>query len=103
MPRAKSKEQLRRTNRDALLQGTATMPPRGSLEAIVSGLFLEPEVMIRCRLSRSQIWKLEQADRFPKRKKYGFRRIAWPATEIQEWIAIGADGWLALHGSSAAA
>jgi predicted DNA-binding transcriptional regulator AlpA len=71
--------------------------------SVGGGLLLEPEVMIHCRLSRSQIWKLEQADRFPKRKKYGFRRIAWPASEIQKWLTIGADGWLAEHGSSAAA
>jgi predicted DNA-binding transcriptional regulator AlpA len=103
MPRAKSKKELRRANRDALLHGVATMPLPETSEAIVSGLLLEPEVMTCCRLSRSQIWKLEQADRFPKRKKYGFRRIAWPATEIQRWLAIGADGWLAAHGSSAAA
>jgi predicted DNA-binding transcriptional regulator AlpA len=79
------------------------VPGNSDLLAVVSGLLLEQEVMTRCRLSRSQIWKLEQADRFPKRKKYGFRRIAWPAAEIQKWIAIGADGWLAEHGSSAAA
>jgi predicted DNA-binding transcriptional regulator AlpA len=98
MPRKSKKAE----NHAALLRGVA-MPPRGTLEAIVGGLLLEPEVMIRCRLSRSQIWKLEQADRFPKRKKYGFRRIAWLATDIQKWLTIGADGWLAEHGSSAAA
>jgi predicted DNA-binding transcriptional regulator AlpA len=77
--------------------------PSGDVAAIVGGLLLEPEVMTHCRLSRSQIWKLEQADRFPRRKKYGFRRIAWSASSIQKWIDIGADGWLAEHGSSAAA
>jgi predicted DNA-binding transcriptional regulator AlpA len=91
MPRAKSKRPAR-----TMLESSAPPP-------IVNGLLLESEVMTRCRLSRSQIWKLEQADRFPKRKKYGFRRIAWSASNIQEWIDIGADGWLAEHGSSAAA
>jgi predicted DNA-binding transcriptional regulator AlpA len=80
----------------ATLESSAVLP-------IVSNLLLEPEVMTRCRLSRSQIWKLEQADRFPRRKKYGFRRIAWPATDIQRWLTIGSDGWLAEHGSGAAA
>jgi predicted DNA-binding transcriptional regulator AlpA len=56
-------------------------------------LLLEPEVMERCRMSRAQIFKLEQAQRFPRRKRYGFRRVAWPAREIDEWIAIGADAW----------
>jgi predicted DNA-binding transcriptional regulator AlpA len=66
-------------------------------------LLLEPEVMARCRMSRGQIHKLEQAERFPRRKKYGFRRVAWPTREIDEWIAIGADGWAAAHASAAAA
>ena len=66
-------------------------------------LLLEPEVMDRCRMSRGQIHKLEQAERFPRRKKYGFRRIAWPAREIDEWIAIGADAWNARHAMSEAA
>jgi predicted DNA-binding transcriptional regulator AlpA len=90
MPRAKPKR-------------AARAMPDSDVAAVISGLLLESEVMTRCRLSRSQIWKLEQADRFPKRKKYGFRRIAWLATDIQKWLAIGADGWLAEYGSSAAA
>jgi predicted DNA-binding transcriptional regulator AlpA len=92
MPKAKPKRAAPR----AMLESGAVLP-------VVNGLLLEPEVMTTCRLSRSQIWKLEQADRFPKRKKYGFRRIAWPAADIQKWLTIGADGWLAEHGSSAAA
>ena len=63
----------------------------------IKELLFEPEVMARCRMSRAQIHKLEQANRFPRRKKYGFRRVAWPAREIDTWIALGADGWASDH------
>lgn len=70
---------------------------------VAKELLLEHEVMDRCRMSRPQIYKLEQAERFPRRKKYGFRRVAWPAREIDEWIAIGAEAWAARYGTKAAA
>jgi prophage regulatory protein len=81
----------------------SSVPPRPPREAIpptsvraaVNELLLEPEVMSRCRMSRSQIWKLEQADQFPKRKRYGFRRVAWVAGEIDAWLASGIDAWVA--------
>jgi prophage regulatory protein len=66
-------------------------------------LLLEPEVMARCRMSRSQIWKLERAGQFPKRKRYGFRRVAWVAGEIDLWIKIGIDAWVADQAISVAA
>ena len=44
---------------------------------------------------RSQIWKLEQAGQFPKRKRYGFRRVAWVAREIDAWLAAGIDARVA--------
>jgi predicted DNA-binding transcriptional regulator AlpA len=70
--------------------GVATVAPDNGHVVVI----LEREVMVRCRLSRSQIWKLEQAGRFPKRKKYGFRRIGWLAREIDLWLELGVDDWM---------
>jgi predicted DNA-binding transcriptional regulator AlpA len=79
---------------------TPTMAPA---PAAVKELLLEHEVAELCRMSRAQIYKLEQAERFPRRKKYGFRRVAWLARAIDEWITIGAEAWAANHGTGAAA
>jgi predicted DNA-binding transcriptional regulator AlpA len=49
-------------------------------------------------LSRSQIWRLEQAGAFPRRLRVGRRKIAWRMSDINEWIStrapldIGEDG-----------
>jgi predicted DNA-binding transcriptional regulator AlpA len=80
--------------------------PKPAAAIAPPALLLEAEVLGRCRpviSSRAQLWKLEQAGRFPPRKKYGFRRIAWPAREIDEWIAIGAEAWAERHATAAAA
>lgn len=60
-------------------------------------LLLIDEVTDRVRLSDTTLWRLEKANRFPKRLKIGFKRVAWPAREIDAWIAIGADAWAASH------
>lgn len=36
--------------------------------------------------SRQYIYELELGGKFPKRIKFGERRVAWPADEIEEWI-----------------
>lgn len=77
---------------------TTVSPPT---PGAVKELLLEHEVSELCRMSRA--YKLEQAERFPRRKKYGFRRVAWLAREIDEWITIGAEAWATIHGTSAAA
>jgi len=40
-------------------------------------------------LSTSTIWRLEQAGKFPKRRKIGKRAIAWLESEINHWIKQG--------------
>jgi predicted DNA-binding transcriptional regulator AlpA len=95
MPRSKST----RANR-ASLKSTIAVPP-AAVEPAGNDLLLEPEVMVRCRMSRSQIWKLEQAGEFPKRKRYGFRRVAWPEREIEAWRAMGIDAWVASQAAAA--
>lgn len=36
--------------------------------------------------SRQYVYELEKAGKFPKRIKFGQRRVAWRATEIMAWI-----------------
>jgi predicted DNA-binding transcriptional regulator AlpA len=88
MSRSKPKRVTRATLKSPAAPAPAAVP------AVTNELLLEPEVMARCRMSRSQIWKLEQADQFPKRKRYGFRRVAWMAREIDAWLAAGIDAWV---------
>jgi|TARA_B100001939_G_C16540376_1_gene446044 prophage regulatory protein len=45
-----------------------------------------PEVRERVTYSAPQIWRLEKANKFPKRVQIGENRVAWIATEIEEWI-----------------
>ena len=46
-----------------------------------------PEVKERVTYSAPQIWRLEKANEFPKRVQIGENRVAWIATEIEEWMA----------------
>jgi prophage regulatory protein len=64
-------------------------------ETVSSGpneLLLLNEVTARTRLSDTTLWRLEKADRFPKRIKIGFKRVAWRKAEIDTWIAGDAAG-----------
>ena len=36
--------------------------------------------------SDMHVWRLEQADQFPKRIRLGANRIGWSMRELQEWI-----------------
>ena len=44
------------------------------------------EVLALIPLSRSQIWRLEQAGQFPRRIKIAARRVGWLQSEIEGWI-----------------
>ena len=46
-----------------------------------------PEVLERVGLSRSTVWRLAQADQFPKPVKLGGRAVGWIEEEIDAWIA----------------
>ncbi|TWA91098.1 helix-turn-helix transcriptional regulator [Bradyrhizobium stylosanthis] len=37
--------------------------------------------------SKTQLWRLERAGKFPRRVKLSAMRVAWIETEIDEWIA----------------
>ena len=45
-----------------------------------------PEVKSLVTYSSPQIWRLEKANKFPKRVKIGANRVAWIASEIDSWI-----------------
>lgn len=45
------------------------------------------EVRARVPLSRTQIWRLERAGKFPPRIRLGANRIGWRETDIERWIA----------------
>lgn len=60
---------------------------RASADAAPHELLLMDEVTARVRVSGTTLWRLEKAGRFPKRQKIGFKRVAWRAAEIDDWIA----------------
>ena len=45
-----------------------------------------PEVVRRVGLSRTQVWRLEQAGDFPKRISLGSKSVGWIESEIDGWI-----------------
>jgi prophage regulatory protein len=44
------------------------------------------EVMERVQLSRSTIWRLEKAGKFPVRKRLGTKAMGWSEEDIDMWI-----------------
>lgn len=47
------------------------------------------------RYSRSQLWRLEKAGKFPRRVPLGPQRHGWADHELDEWLAkqlAGRDG-----------
>ncbi len=45
------------------------------------------EVTARTQLSRSTIWRLERAGRFPARRQLSSGRVAWVESEVDAWLA----------------
>jgi len=50
----------------------------------------EPEVLERVGVSWSTLRRWERDGRFPQRHKIGPRIIAWPESEINNWMAANA-------------
>jgi prophage regulatory protein len=61
-------------------------PPSGPATEQPLRLIRDPEVRRRTALSRSTIWRLEQAGNFPPRRKISARAIAWVESEVEQWI-----------------
>jgi prophage regulatory protein len=56
------------------------------LEQQPTRLIREPEVAKRDGLSKSQRWRLEREEEYPKRIKLGPRSVAWVESEIEAWV-----------------
>ena len=50
----------------------------------------EPEVLDRVGVSWATLRRWERQGRFPQRHKIGPRIIAWPESEINNWMAANA-------------
>jgi prophage regulatory protein len=50
------------------------------------GFLRFPQVRSLVQLSRSTIWRLEKADKFPKRRQLSSRIVGWSAAEIRLWV-----------------
>lgn len=46
-----------------------------------------PAVSRMTGLSRSEIYRREARDEFPKRRRLGLRAVAWPEAEVAAWVA----------------
>ena len=44
------------------------------------------QVMDMTGLSRTSIWRLEKAGKFPHRRQLGTRRIGWLESEVLDWM-----------------
>ena len=42
-------------------------------------------------ISRSQLYRLEQQGKFPRRVRLGANRVGWLASEVMAWIAEKAE------------
>ncbi|EGV28072.1 phage transcriptional regulator, AlpA [Thiorhodococcus drewsii AZ1] len=45
-----------------------------------------PEVVERCGLSRSSVYNLMAADRFPRSIKLSERAVGWRESDIDNWL-----------------
>lgn len=46
-----------------------------------------PEVQKRTGLSRSTVWRLERAGKFPQRVRVGLRGVGWFESSINDYIS----------------
>ena len=49
-------------------------------------IILEKERKKMTGISRSTAWRLEQKDRFPKRRQVSDGLVGWLESEIEQWI-----------------
>ena len=57
----------------------------------MGGLLVKDQLLQLVPYSISHIWRLEQDGSFPRRVKIGKSRVAWLASEIEEWITERAE------------
>ena len=56
-----------------------------------------PWVTATTGLSRTTLWRLERAGRFPRRVKLSTRAVGWRASDVEAWIAGRCDGAFPLN------
>ena len=54
-------------------------------------------VKAKTSLSRSHIWKLEQAGQFPKRFNIGLRGVRWIESDVDKWLLDRAQATTSHH------
>lgn len=52
----------------------------------IARILTETQVKERVLYSSSQLRRMEQAGKFPRRLKLGPNRVGWLASEIEKWI-----------------
>lgn len=45
-----------------------------------------PKVQELTSLSRTSIWRLERAGKFPQRRQVGLRSVGWLLNEVENWL-----------------
>lgn len=62
-------------------------PPVSPPVATTAPRLLRPKEVARMvGLSRVSLWRLEQAGKFPQRRKLSTNRVAWLTEEVEDWI-----------------
>ena len=56
------------------------------MEKTLSCFYPRPELVELTGLSYSTIWRMIQADQFPKPVKLSARRVAWRKVDVDSWI-----------------
>lgn len=47
----------------------------------------KPELFSKLSLSDATIWRMEKADKFPRRISLGGNSVGWFVNEVDEWLA----------------
>jgi len=45
-----------------------------------------PQLKEQAPLSRTQIWRLEKAGKFPRRIKLSDNAVGWDSVEVEQWL-----------------
>ena len=73
--------------RDRVPPPAPAPPPVSPPVPFASPRLLRPKDVIRMvGLSRVSLWRLEQAGKFPARRKLSTNRVAWLTEEVEDWI-----------------
>lgn len=44
------------------------------------------EVIRRCGIARTTLWRMERAGQFPRRRQLSSRTVGWLAADVDAWI-----------------